>query len=771
MANRVKEEEKNERIIRGLLKLPDNRRCINCNSLGPQYVCTNFWTFVCTNCSGIHREFTHRVKSISMAKFTSQEVAALQEGGNQRAKEIYFKEWDPQRQSAPDSSNVERLREFIKHVYVDRRYSGERNYDKPPRAKMGDKEDFYEKGVSRSPPYEDTFERRYNDRSSPGGGSDDRNFRYGYDERRSPGYEQESRQYGDYRRNSPARPEIVNDWHRDDRFGNGKKFEDRRISGGDSKLEGRSPERTKDLESSSPPMVRPVREILGENVLPLRITEPPKANGGRAADGSTHTQRTASSSSLGSANENAAEIKLQSTGSLIDFDADPEPPPTATATQAQHINQPQSVPQSATHTNENNWASFDFSPGQKVSQAPNLNTLESVFSLEVSGIPSSAGAQTTSSVAQVGVLSVGNNSPVAPVGQTPFSPFSTAAPAAAPVSGFATFPSPNPLAAAPGITPVLAVNAGNSFSPQHQAVNAGNSFSPQHQQHSFFSTAASQIVAPQLTAPVHGASSHQPWTLSHAQNSQGPLSAPPVQAPQIVPKSAGANSGVVSQPSPAEVKSTVRKELPQNLFASTYSSYQAVPGWQTGPPLPMGFSMQYNTAVPIPTFVQPKSTNPFDVNSESPTVQAQMFPSMASLQGALPNVSHPSGLLRTSSLGTPSHAWMPPQSSPYPLAMPSQTPTYGSVMPYASALPSQTPPYASTMPPHAPTHASAIPQRAYMGPQAHSNIPFSRQQGVGGFGRDRAGFGPMEPDQQMAGRYSAPAIPQPFSSTEGNPFG
>lgn len=71
-----------------------------------------------------------------MAKFTSQEVGALQEGGNQvkdnlvlkvvldvlpvllmfcvsevevcsiwylqRAKEIYFKEWDPQRHSLPD---------------------------------------------------------------------------------------------------------------------------------------------------------------------------------------------------------------------------------------------------------------------------------------------------------------------------------------------------------------------------------------------------------------------------------------------------------------------------------------------------------------------------------------------------------------------------------------------------------------------------------------------------------------------------------------------
>jgi len=34
------------------------------------------------------------------------------------------------------ASNVDRLRDFIKHVYVDRRFSGERTNDKPPRAKV-----------------------------------------------------------------------------------------------------------------------------------------------------------------------------------------------------------------------------------------------------------------------------------------------------------------------------------------------------------------------------------------------------------------------------------------------------------------------------------------------------------------------------------------------------------------------------------------------------------------------------------------------------------
>lgn len=81
---------------------------------------------------------------------------------SQSAKEIYLKDWDPQRNSLPDGrfvilikcmyliliidpkwvlivfvfSNVERLRDFIRHVYVDRRYSGERSFEKPPRGKM-----------------------------------------------------------------------------------------------------------------------------------------------------------------------------------------------------------------------------------------------------------------------------------------------------------------------------------------------------------------------------------------------------------------------------------------------------------------------------------------------------------------------------------------------------------------------------------------------------------------------------------------------------------
>uniref|UniRef100_A0A7N0VIX8 Arf-GAP domain-containing protein n=1 Tax=Kalanchoe fedtschenkoi TaxID=63787 RepID=A0A7N0VIX8_KALFE len=83
-ANALMEAQRNERVIRDLMKLPENRKCINCNSLhaGTPICCTTFCTFVCLTCRGIHRDFTHRAKLVSVAKFTYEEATALWGGGN-----------------------------------------------------------------------------------------------------------------------------------------------------------------------------------------------------------------------------------------------------------------------------------------------------------------------------------------------------------------------------------------------------------------------------------------------------------------------------------------------------------------------------------------------------------------------------------------------------------------------------------------------------------------------------------------------------------------
>ncbi|XP_042486073.1 mucin-17-like isoform X2 [Macadamia integrifolia] len=728
-----------------------------------------------------------------MAKFTSQEVSALQGGGNERAREIYFKEWDPQRHFQPDSSNVERLRDFIRHVYVDRRYTGERSIDKPPRVKMGDREDPYEnkridtyRGGSRSPPYEDAYERRYGERYGSGSRNDDRNFRNSYDEKRSPGYDQQSQRHGEYRR-SPARFEVVDDRFRDDRLPS-RRSEDHRLSDGEFRLEGKSPNHQKDLDASSPPMVRPVRDILGEDVPPLRVGDPPKENVKKVVDGSARTtQRTASSSSLGSLDGNSVELKRANSGSLIDFNADPEPSVTPAAPQAQPTPPPPanpSVPHTATSssTDSNNWASFDLASQEKLSQAhSNVNTLESIlYQLSSPAVPHVDNISTTPVSIGAATIPVSNVSTLPP----------SAGPAAAPLGISTSHVGGAPAVALSGNMSMFSVRgtaptaadggmmstSGDSFT---KVTNGGQwPTGQQHHQHSLFTTSDSQSTAQQATPSVSGAPSNQvnpvtrapnnqltptvggiptnqltpsgvgvsniqPWGYSLTPNALGSLSTPTMQPSQTKLVQA-ASSGVASQPVPVEAKSSGRNALPEDLFTSAYSLAPAVPGWQTGPPRGMGFGMQYPAAVPMSAFPHSvKSNNPFDLNTEPSLVQAPTFPSMASLQGALPNVARPTGLLRTSSLGAPSSRWMHPQS----------------------------PSYASALHPQLPSYASAMSPSAYMGQQASSNMHPFGYQGSGGFGNDGASSGSLNMDQQLPGRYSQPATPNSFSSLGGNPFG
>uniref|UniRef100_A0A7C9APJ3 Arf-GAP domain-containing protein n=1 Tax=Opuntia streptacantha TaxID=393608 RepID=A0A7C9APJ3_OPUST len=615
MASRLKEDEKNERIIRGLLKLPPNRKCINCSTLGPQYVCTNFSTFVCTTCAGIHREFTHRIKSISMAKFTPQEVANLQEGGNERAREIYFKEWDPQR-NLPDSNNVDRLRDFIKHVYVHRRYTGEGGIHRPPQvgkeqSNENRKSDAYHSG-SQSPPYDDTY-RRNSDRASPG-----------YDVRRSPGYDLDNKRYSDFGK-SPVRSGLVNDWRREDRFSNGSKSEDRRSSDGESRSEVRSPDSQRDSDISSPPMVRPVRDILGDNVVPLRISEPPKNDRSRVTDGPILTKRTASSSSLASSNGNPAEVKRET--SLIDFDAEPEPPVMPAETQAQPSTTCQSVGSTSTPSGDN-WACFDNIQENMVSQAPpSSNSLESVL-LQSSFSASESATSGAAAAPSNGMFPSSTASDLLLASEVNFS---KATFNGVPSGGAADSPASNqPL---------------NSLAGQWAGM----------QQQLFTQAASNQPAAAHLVSSFPNGSSNQ-----------GGVGNPAAEASQANP--------VVQT---AEVKSSGRTELPSDLFTATYVSvpYQA-PGWQAGLPPGMGYPMQYNSSLSALTFPQAmKPSNPFDVKAEPSPTQATVFPSMSPLNAALPNMGAPTGFVDPS---IPS--WLSPQLSSYPSTVTPLAQPFGSAM-------------------------------------------------------------------------------------------
>ncbi|CAM6033772.1 unnamed protein product [Sphagnum compactum] len=326
MGSRVKEDEKNEMIIRRLLKLPENKRCINCGSQGPQYVCTNFSTFVCTQCSGVHREFTHRIKSISMAKFTTAEVVALQQGGNERARSIFFKSMDPVRNPLPDSSDINKLRDFIKHVYVEKRFSGDRPVDdrghgfwKPEEAKGHQAEprslSFDDRVGDRQPPWKsDIDEKRSSNRSDP----ERWPARHSYDEHDRPNEEHSSNDSNRERRKF-SRPFSLRDF------------------------------------DFTPPPVQSVKDILGDNVPPLRVEYRKKEGADNDLDSPALGSPSMGALTGRRSPTSAAPSKMSNSGSFIDFNE--EPAPTSNAPAADLV--VESSQETTAPSNSTDWATFN----------------------------------------------------------------------------------------------------------------------------------------------------------------------------------------------------------------------------------------------------------------------------------------------------------------------------------------------------------------------------------------------------------------------------
>ncbi|CUV06006.1 unnamed protein product [Cryptosporidium hominis] len=99
----------------------ENRKCANCNEIGPNYVCINFGTFVCSVCSGIHREFNHKVKGISLSKWKFDEIRLICSLGNKKDFLTFLGNRDFNSLGPPPNSNNHLiLKEFIRNKYINR---------------------------------------------------------------------------------------------------------------------------------------------------------------------------------------------------------------------------------------------------------------------------------------------------------------------------------------------------------------------------------------------------------------------------------------------------------------------------------------------------------------------------------------------------------------------------------------------------------------------------------------------------------------------------
>ncbi|KAK1394669.1 Arf-GAP domain-containing protein [Heracleum sosnowskyi] len=782
---RNKEERAIERIIRGLMKLPENRRCLNCDHLGPRYVCTSFSTFVCTVCSGVHREFGHRVKSVLVATFTSEEVFALQDGGNERAREIYLETWDPTRNTQPNGSDIDRIRDFIKHVYVDKIFTRQRRIDK-----SGDKENFYERhsderrGLSLR---EDLYERRSHERSSPRGRSD-RNHRdytdyksnrnYSNDKDYSRYFEGSSphsiyERFGSHRSRSAARFEIVDNRIRDDRYGRGRS-ESLKISKSDTtmspepqsreekadpmppepqktepqrreekadtmapepqktepqrreeKADPMAPEPQLMRKKANPPVLRPLKDIMHEISQINEAGNATKANKAKDADGAANHQKTALSDKLDSADVKRDEAA--SASGSIDF-------------------------KNNLKTQTESASSIQTSTMQKTSTPPSVNSVEFLLS-ELSFVPvgnasASPNSPNTSSTTPVASITKPVASSVVPTASS--SVASSTAPVTSSAAAATTESASTPKRLATRFAEIAAASSsvGNT---RFAEIAAASSSVGNTQTHPFSSVDSVPRVAEEKK--VQTTRQHQPSaSLTENNSSTGPQGMPtfevlfdqpwpslPEQTSQEAPGNASADhsSQAVSKEaqntiSPGNAsKSSGRKELPAELFTFTYPTNSApMHNWQFHPPREMGYGMQYAPLPNVAAFPSAeKSRNPFDVEDDPRPVQGAMLPSTASVPGALPHMS-PAG--------------MQPGPSPFASGLPQESPSYGMYMAAGG----------------------------YMGQQLLNNPPRQRLQGTGSFGGGSA-FTSFNPSQQYPGGYlSNPALgaSNSFPSAGGNPF-
>ena len=69
--------------IDALRMLAENKACFDCSEKGVTYtLMAPFGVFLCSACAGVHRDFSHKVKGISMSNYSPSEIKFLADQGN-----------------------------------------------------------------------------------------------------------------------------------------------------------------------------------------------------------------------------------------------------------------------------------------------------------------------------------------------------------------------------------------------------------------------------------------------------------------------------------------------------------------------------------------------------------------------------------------------------------------------------------------------------------------------------------------------------------------
>lgn len=77
--------------LKQLMKIPENKKCFDCENISCQWASINNGIFLCTNCSGIHRGLgvdKSYIRSIVWDNWTESQIEFMIHGGNKQLKEL-----------------------------------------------------------------------------------------------------------------------------------------------------------------------------------------------------------------------------------------------------------------------------------------------------------------------------------------------------------------------------------------------------------------------------------------------------------------------------------------------------------------------------------------------------------------------------------------------------------------------------------------------------------------------------------------------------------